>query len=168
MSRRDDFNPVADEVPFNVADLLTDSDDLTGLLDTQEVVSAIANRHFGKEFNTVYTTATLQTTSTGNVTIQTLNLTSLPTGDYIVIAYGNFLKSLIVAQIETRLFINNTTEISRHEISMDDDDYFFGDVTIAVVENISGAVDIEYQMQKINGGGNIQARNRFLAVWRVS
>jgi hypothetical protein len=161
-------NQEAQFVDFDVTGLTTDSPDLTGLNETQAVVEALANRHFGKNFLVAVTTGTLTTTSTTFIDTQTITTPSLPTGNYLVYGYASYLKSLIAGQVETRIFLNNTTEFSLGEVPMDDDDFFFQSSIIAYLPNLSGVNTIDLQFRKANGGGNIQTRNRNLIFFRVS
>lgn len=158
----------AQDVAFNVSSLLSNSPDLTGLAQTFAVVSALANRNFGKGFGVAFTAGNFQTTSGSFQTIQTVTPGTFTNGDYIAISYGRYLKTLPPGQIETRFLLNGSTEFSQDEISLDDDDFFFGHTSIAYLPGLTTSPTINFQFRKSDGRGNIQAENRLLLLWRVS
>lgn len=159
---------VAKSTPFEVDNLTTQSPDLTGLLDTQEVGEALANRHFGKNFNQVFTSGNFTTTSSTFVTMQTIASTAITPGNYVVLFHGRFLKTLLNAQVGVQLEINGSPVIDEEEIAMDDDDFFFGHTMLTYVPNLSGNITVTAQIRKIGGGGNVQVESRTLMYWRVS
>jgi len=158
----------ASGVSFDVSSLTGNSLDLVGLSQVQQVVSALANRHFGKQFQPAFTAADLTTTSTTFIDIQTLTTPSLPSGNYLAIGYASYQKTLLAGQIQTRIFLNNTTEFGLAQVSMDDDDFWFHSTTFAYLPGISGVNTVDLQMRKSNGGGDILTRNRLLLFVRVS
>lgn len=155
-------------VDFVVSTLTANSPDLTGLDDTFTVVSALANRHFGKGFGIALTPGNFQTTSSSFQTIQTVSPTQFSPGNYIIVSFGCFLKTAVSARIETRLLLNGSTELNVCEVAMDDDDYFFNNVSIGYAPGLVSSPTVNLQMRKVSGGGNIQAENRLLMLWRVS
>lgn len=158
----------ANDIAFNVSSLTANSPDLTGLTQTFAVISALANRHFGKGFGIALTPGNFQTTSSSFQTIQTVTPTQFSPGDYIVISFGCYLKTVVSARIETRLLLNGSTELNVCEVAMDDDDYFFNNVSIGYAPGLVASPTVNLQMRKVSGGGNIQAENRLLMLWRVS
>lgn len=161
-------NIAAEFVPFSVAALTTNSPDLVGLTQTLAVVSAIANRHFGKFFQPAFTAADLTTTSTTFLDIQTITTPSLPSGNYLAIGYASYQKTLLAGQIQTRIFLNNTTEFALGQVPMDDDDFWFQSTILAYLPGLSGVNTIDLQMRKSSGGGDILTQNRTLLFLRVS
>ena len=158
----------AQDVPFDVTGLTTQSPDLSGLTQSREVVGAIANRAFGKSFNQAFTAGNFSTTGSTFQTIQTIPSTSIIAGNYIILMHGRFQKSLISAQLEIRIQVNGSTVLDEEEISLDDDDFFYGHTAVVYVANLSGNITVTSQMRKLSGGGNVQAESRTLMYWRVS
>lgn len=158
----------ADDIPFAVASLIAQSPDLTGLTQTQQVGAALANRHFGKNFNQAFTSGNFTTTSSTFVTMQTIGSTAITPGNYVLMFHGRFLKTLIAGQIGVQLEVNGSPVIDEEEIALDDDDFFFGHTMLTYVPNLSGNITVTAQMRKIGGGGNIQVESRSLMYWRVS
>lgn len=156
----------AQDVPFDVSSLTSNSADLTGLTQTQQVVSAIANRHFGKNASFANTSATLTTNSTSFQNIQTITMNNLPSGTYLIAASCSVLKTLLAGQVELRFLQNGSTAYSLGEVSMDDDDFWY-QTTIFTTITMSGNNTINLQFRKASGGGDISARNRVMVGWRL-
>lgn len=159
--------PVAEAIPAEVSSVTTNSPDLVGLSNVQEILNALANRHFGKRAQSTFTAATFTTSSTTFVNIQSITTPNLASGTYVVFGYASYLKTLLAGQIETRFFLNGTTQFSLGQVSMDDDDYFYQNTDIAIM-TLSGVNTITLQMRKANGGGDIEARNRTIVFWRIA
>lgn len=159
--------PVAKSVPFDVTNLTSQSPDLTGLLETQEVVSALANRHFGKQFQRAETAGQITSSSTTFIDIQTLTTTSLPSGLYMIGAFAQFEQQNLNARLESRFFVNNTTALSLGFNSINDDDFDMH-VSQFVFANLSGVNTIDWQLRRGNGSGSFFAINRNLFIYRVA
>lgn len=133
----------------------------------QAALVELANRHFGKNFAFNRNAGVTSTGGTGVLVLNSITTTSLPLGNYLVVAAASIQKTAIAGQIETWI-ADGATELNRDQLSMDDDDYYFGMTKIALLENVSGIRNLSFNMQKVNGGGNILAQNRTMLVWRLN
>lgn len=158
----------AQDILFNISGLTTNSPDFSGITQAQQAIAALANRDFGKGFGVAFTAGNFQTTSSAFQTIQTVSPSTFTNGDYLAISYGRYQKTLIAGQIETRFLLNGSTEFSQDEISLDDDDFFFGHTSVAYMPGLTTSPTVNFQFRKSDGGGNIQAENRLLLLWRVA
>ena len=134
----------------------------------QAAITELANRHFGKSFNQVFTTGTFSTTSSTFQTMQTIPTYNVPAGNYVVFSHGRYLKTAINAQVGVRIQVNGNTVIDEEEIAMDDDDFYFGHTMLTYVPNLSGNITVTSQLRKISGSGTVRAESRTLLIWRVS
>lgn len=162
------FYPAAG-VSFDVSALTAQSLDLVGLTQTQQVVSALANRHFGKRFQTDVQLGEVTRTSTDYFTSNTISYTGLPTGKYFINMNYDALKTLTNNRAERRFTVNGST-VYETEVSIADDDIYYG-FTSSYVADLSGNVTINFDLRKsANGllGGQVKFRNRQLSVWRIS
>jgi hypothetical protein len=153
---------------MDVSGLTTQSPDLVGNTTIFDTLSDLSNRHFGKAFAQAFTAANFSTTSGTFQTAQTVNAGILPSGNYLAVFYGGFEKSLLAGELETRFFVNGTTEYSLQDVSLEDDDFRFGHTCLAYMPGLSGATTVTFQIRKRSGGGNVQVNNRTLLFWRVS
>ena len=142
----------------------------TDILSTnvQGAISELAGRNFGKSFNQAFTTGVFTTSSTTFQTMQTIPTYNVASGNYIIFSHGRYLKSLISAQVGARIQVNGNSVIDEEEISLDDDDFFFGHTMLTYVPNLSGNISINSQVRKIAGGGSVSVASRTLIIWRVS
>lgn len=132
----------------------------------QAAITELANRNFGKNFAFNVNTATTSVSGTTIITLATVSPTSLPSGNYLALGFASLQKSLLAGQIETWIQVG-ATQYNRREISMDDDDFYYGGSNIAIL-NLSGNQTINFNAQKVNGGGNMLAQNRTLVFWRLN
>lgn len=158
----------AEDIPFSNSSLTTNSPDLIGQNQLQQAIQALSNRDFGKNFNQSYTSGNFTTTSTTFVNMQTIPSTAITSGDYIIFFHGRFLKTLLPARVGVRMQVNGNTVMDEEEISMDDDDYFFGHNMFVYVPNLTGNITVTAQVRKITGGGDVEVESRTLMYWRVS
>ena len=87
-------SPVSQSVPFDVTSLTGNSTDLINLNNVQEVVSTLANRHFGKHYGQSIVPTQVIVTSTTYFTSNTISYTGLPAGNYLVMVSFDAYKSL--------------------------------------------------------------------------
>lgn len=157
----------ASKISYDVSSLTANSSDLIGLDNAQTVVAALANRSYGKRFQTVNTAGTFTTTSGTFQTIQTITTPSLELGTYMLFFSANFQKSNANSELETRFFINSSTELGLGHAPIPDDDFFYRCQNLKLV-SLSGVNTIQFQMRRSIGSGNIEAQDRTLTVVRVS
>ena len=123
---------------------------------------------FGESFNQAYTAGNFTTSSSTFQTIQTVPSTAIQTGNYVVLAHNRFLKTTINGQLGVRMQINGANIIDEEEVSLDDDDFFFGHTMLTYVSGLSGNITVTAQIRRIDGSGSVQAESRTLMYWRVS
>lgn len=159
----------ANDIAFDVSALVGNSVDLTGLTQTFAVVSALANRHFGKRFQPSIQAAEVVRTSTDYFTSNTLSYTNLPSGNYLLLANYEAQKSLVNNRAERRWTVNGAT-VNETEISIADDDIYYG-FTSSFQTPLSGDVTINFDLRKSASGllgGQVLFRNRQLLIWRLN
>lgn len=141
----------------------------TGLVTNTNAINTINEAIvFGQRFNQSFTTGNFTTTSSTFQTMQTIPSAPIETGNYLIMTHGRYLKTSLNGQLGVRIQVNGTTVIDEEEVSLDDDDFFFGHTMIVYVPNLSGNITVTSQIRKIGGGGSVQAESRTLTYWRVS
>lgn len=157
----------AQDIAFDVSSLTANSQDLVGLTQTFQVISALANRHFGKHFQTTISTGTFTTTSAAFQTIGTLVTPSLPSGTYLIISNAKYQKSLVSSRCETRILLNGSTSLALSHTPLPDDDFYYHGISMDIT-TLSGVNTFDLQFRKSSGGGNVEAQDRRLILLRVA
>ena len=152
----------ANDIAFDVSTLTTNSPDLSGLTQSFEVMSALANRHFGKEFN--YQQAA--SFSTGLGTFQTaLQISQVaPAGTYRAAYSFTVTNSKANTNSETEFRFNGTRDFLRTQTATNVNAIsgIKGDLVHA-----GGTLTIDIRTQVIAGNGTADLTNIKLELWRV-
>lgn len=165
---RDEFNPTAEEVPFDNSTLTTDSLDFTGLTQSQEAISALANRNFGKQFQTNNIAGTLTTTSRTFLEIIDIDLVNVPAGEYFVLAQSIYEKTIVVGKIESMFTLDGAPPALIAHLPLPEDDFAYALPCIVLLNLTQGNHNISFQIRKSKGAGSISATRRKIIVWRVA
>lgn len=153
----------AQDVPVDVSALTANSSDLTGVTQLQEMVAALANRHFGKVYQFVEAT-TFQTTSATPVTALSYSGTQ-PAGNYRVRAEFEATNSKSNTNNITRILFNGSVLNSRTQVG----------IAVNSVTNLKsnlvhpgGTLTALIDLQRTAGNGNAILNTISLELWRVS
>lgn len=158
----------ADAVSFDVSGLTANSSDLLGLTQTQQVVSALANRHFGKSFFESINAATFTTSSSTFQEVATLNATNISAGKYILMFQGLYEKTLVAGMIESRFKVDGVAVGPDTHLPLPDDDFLYANPCFFFATLAAGNRVISVDVRKSAGGGTVSVSGRQLAMWRVS
>lgn len=153
----------AEDIGFDVSGLTADSSDLTGLTQTQEVVEAVANRHFGK----VYMYNDLATFSTiSPIPVVALSLsTAAPAGTYRLLGSFTTTNSKSNTSNFTEIDFDGTLVASRTQPGLSVADVFAlrGDLI-----HPGGTLTAEIITNRTAGNGTVELSDMVLDIWRIA
>jgi hypothetical protein len=161
----------ADDIAFDVSALSLKSPDLVGLTQTYEVVAALSQRVFGKEYGYTGFNPTFQTTSADFVPALTVSRT-LPIGINHQIRVGwSYYSSNSAANTsnETQIAANGS-QLVLNPVSGGVENFFsnFREFTFAGTVGNGGVLTMTLDLRRTAGNGNARVRQSSLEIWRVS